>query len=206
MLRLAPPPASLQSPMDISSLLQQHIYTALIIGSMVEGETTVILAGYAAHQGYAAFWVVAALAAGASFLLDLAWYGLGRWQGPALQARWPALRRGSDILGERVNRRPRLIVFSVRFMYGLRTAGPITLGMVRVPIADVLIFGALSAAVWGTLFAGLGYAFGRAVMHFLHELAHYELLMAGVLAVAGLLFLLYRRARRRRLLVATDAA
>lgn len=46
---------------DIAELLRDHIYAAIVLGGLVEGETTVVLAGYAAHQGYVAWWAVAAL-------------------------------------------------------------------------------------------------------------------------------------------------
>lgn len=64
--------------MDASALLQNHVYTAVVQGSLVEGETTVVLAGYAAHQGYAPWWAVALLAAATNFCLDQGYYALGR--------------------------------------------------------------------------------------------------------------------------------
>ena len=56
-------------PMDIGALLQQHIYPAIVLGSLMEGETTVVLAGYAAHQGYAPLWAVMVLTAGINLSL-----------------------------------------------------------------------------------------------------------------------------------------
>jgi membrane protein DedA with SNARE-associated domain len=76
--------------MDITSLLPEHIYPAIVLGSLAEGETTVVLAGYAAHQGYAPLSAVIALTAVVNFLLDLGWFWLGRWHGPQLLARFPA--------------------------------------------------------------------------------------------------------------------
>jgi len=184
--------------MDLTGLAQEHVYIALVLGSLVEGETTVVLAGYAAHQGYAPFWSVALLAGVVNFLLDLGWYALGRWHGPWLLARWPALRRGVAAVMPRLQAHRRRVIFLVRFMYGLRTAGPIALGIARVPLAEFALFNALGAAIWAPLFAGLGYLFGRAVTLFLHRLAHYELLVAGVLAALVLVVLLWRHIRRRQ--------
>jgi membrane protein DedA with SNARE-associated domain len=183
--------------MDIGSLLQEHIYPAIVLGSLLEGETTVVLAGYAAHQGYAPLWAVMALTAGINFLLDLTWFALGRWRGPQLMLRFPALRRGVDVVTPRLHRHRRKAIFMVRFLYGLRTAGPIALGMARVPAREFMVFNALGASVWAVLFASLGFVFGRAISVFLGQLAHYEELAAAVIIVGGLCVLLWRYHRRR---------
>lgn len=183
--------------MDIGSLLQEHIYPAIVLGSLVEGETTVVLAGYAAHQGYAPLWAVMALTAGINFLIDLCWFLLGRWRGPQLLLRFPALRRGVDAVTPRLESHPRKAIFLVRFMYGLRTAGPIALGISRVPLREFLLFNSLGAAVWAVTFASLGFAFGRAMTVFLAHLAHYEKLAATVIVVGGLCAFLWRHHRNR---------
>lgn len=183
--------------MDIAGLLQEHIYPAIVLGSLLEGETTVVLAGYAAHQGYAPLSAVIALTTVVNFLLDLTWFWLGRWRGPQLLARFPALRRGVDVVTPRLHLHRRKAIFLVRFMYGLRTAGPIALGIAGVPVREFLLFNALGAAVWATTFASLGYAFGRALTVFLGHLAHYEKLEAALIVVGGLCALLWRNHRSR---------
>ncbi len=183
--------------MDIASLLQEHIYPAIVLGSLVEGETTVVLAGYAAHQGYAPLSAVIALTAVANFLLDLSWFWLGRWRGPQLLARFPALRRGVDLVTPRLQLHRRKAIFLVRFMYGLRTAGPIALGIARVPVREFFLFNALGAVVWAIMFASLGFGFGRALAVFLGHLAHYEKLAVALIVVGGLCALLWRYHGRR---------
>lgn len=183
--------------MDIGGLLQEHIYPAIVLGSLVEGETTVVLAGYAAHQGYAPLWAVMALTAGINFLLDLGWFLLGRWRGPQLLARFPRLRRGVDTVTPRLQLHRRKAIFLVRFMYGLRTAGPIALGIAVVPVREFIVFNALGAVVWSVTFAGLGYVFGRAIAVFMGHLAHYEMLVGSAIAVCGLCFVLWRYHRKR---------
>jgi membrane protein DedA with SNARE-associated domain len=183
--------------MDIGGLLQEHIYCAIVLGSLLEGETTVVLAGYAAHQGYAPLPAVMALAAGINFLLDLAWFGLGRWRGPQLMLRFPALRRGVDRVRPRLHLHRRKAIFMVRFLYGLRTAGPIAFGMAGVPVREFMVFNALGAIAWALLFASLGYGFGRVISVFLGHLVRYEQLAAGVIIVVGLCVLWWRHHRRR---------
>lgn len=184
--------------MDLDTLLREHIYTAIVLGSLIEGETTVVLAGFAAHQGYAPWLAVAALAAGVNLMLDQAWYLLGRWRGPELLARFAMLRQGVEIITPRLYRHRRWLVFFVRFMYGLRTAGPIAMGIARLPWLDFAVFNALGALVWAATFAGLGYAFGRAIAVLIGSLAHYEMLTVLAIALAGLLVWFWHRWRQRQ--------
>jgi membrane protein DedA with SNARE-associated domain len=181
--------------MDIASLLRDHVYAAIVLGGLIEGESTVVLAGYAAHQGYVSWWAVAGLSALVNFVLDQTWFLVGRWRGERLLARFQGLRRGVESLTPRLHRHRRWIVFSVRFMYGLRTAGPIAMGMAHVPWADFLVFNALGAAVWAVVFTGLGYAFGRAIAIVLGEIVHYEMLAVGVILAGGLVVWLWHRRR-----------
>jgi membrane protein DedA with SNARE-associated domain len=184
------------SALDIAGLLRDHVYTAIVLGGLVEGETTVVLAGYAAHRGYVSWWAVAGLSALVNFVLDQTWFLLGRWRGEWLLARVPVLRRGVDAITPRLHHHRKWIVFSVRFMYGLRTAGPIALGIARVPWADFAAFNALGAAVWAVVFTGLGYAFGHAIAFVIGEIAHYEMLVVGAILAGGLLVWLWHRRRR----------
>ena len=48
---------------DLASIVQQYGYLAIFLGAILEGETVLILGGFAAHQGYLQLIVVVALAA-----------------------------------------------------------------------------------------------------------------------------------------------
>ena len=182
--------------MDISGLLRDHVYTAIILGGLVEGETTVVLAGYAAHQGYVAWWAVASLSALVNFMLDQTWFLLGRWRGECLLARSAFLRRGVAAITPRLHQHRRWLVFSVRFLYGLRTAGPVAMGIARVPWLDFVIFNALGSVVWAGVFTALGYAFGQTITVIMGEVIHYEALVVAVIAAGGLAGWLCYRHRR----------
>lgn len=48
--------------MDFGSLIAQYGYAALLAGVFIEGETVLLLAGYAAHRGYLQLDAVVAVA------------------------------------------------------------------------------------------------------------------------------------------------
>lgn len=184
--------------MDISALLQNHVYTAVVLGSLVEGETTVVLAGYAAHQGYAPWWAVTLLAAAINFCLSLSYYALGRWHGEWLLARVPKLQSGVARMTPLLHRHRAWVIFGVRFMYGLRTAGSVALGITRVPWRDVVVFNALGAIVWAAVFSTLGYVFGKAIAVALNQVAHHEAQALVAIFAVGLAWFTRHRWRRAR--------
>ncbi|HWS05133.1 MAG TPA: DedA family protein [Burkholderiaceae bacterium] len=193
--------AMLEAPptMDIPTLLHTHVYTAIVLGSLVEGETTVVLAGFAAHQGYAPWWAVTLLAAVVNFAWDQALFALGRWRGDWVLGKAPRLREGVQRIAPLIHRHRRWVVFGVRFMYGLRTAGPIALGLARIRWLDFVVFNALGAVVWALLFAGLGYAFGNVIASVIGVAAHYEALAAGGILLVGVAVFSLHHWRRGRL-------
>jgi membrane protein DedA with SNARE-associated domain len=183
--------------MTIAALLQQHVYAAALLGSVVEGETAVVLAGFASHRGYASWWAVAALAAGANLLSDQAYYALGRWRGAWLLERLPALQRVAERIVPRLHAHRRKLTFGIRFMYGLRIAGPLVLGVARVPWPEFLAFNALGAVVWAATFTTLGWLFGQTVTLWLGPLAHVEAGAVLTILAAGAVWLLVYALRRR---------
>ena len=47
--------------MDLQSIIENYGYAAILIGTFLEGETILVLAGLAAHQGYLVLsWVILA--------------------------------------------------------------------------------------------------------------------------------------------------
>jgi membrane protein DedA with SNARE-associated domain len=184
---------------DLKSLLSEHVYAAIAIGGVVEGETVVVLAGLAAHHGYASWWGVTLFAALVNALVDQFWFLVGRWRGQALLARLPGLARRVERLTPRLYTHRRWLVFGLRFSYGLRVAGPLALGMTRIPLAEFALLNLPAALLWSAIFSGLGYLGGMAVIAFLERAHRYEpAIVAGVLVVGGVAWLAARRWARPR--------
>src|SRR5262245_1845677 len=94
-----PDPLARSSSMDLASLLQGYGYSVVVVGTVLEGETILALAGLAAHRGYLALpWVIAAAAAG-GFLGDQIYFFVGRFYGPRVLARFPKLAPGVEGAG-----------------------------------------------------------------------------------------------------------
>jgi membrane protein DedA with SNARE-associated domain len=140
--------------------------------------------------------IVAAFAGG--LLGDQCLFALGRWRGPRLLARFPRLQGPAAKATQLLDRHQTLIVFGIRFMYGLRTAGPIAIGMSSVPMPRFVLLNTLGAVVWATLFSLIGYAFGHAAERLLGTVRVYEKHALVGLAVLGCAIGLVHWLRRAR--------
>ena len=177
--------------------LAQYGYAFVFVGALAEGESVLLVAGFAAHRGLLKLPEVMALAFVAGTLGDQICFYLGRRHGPALLARFPSLadaRRAPA--ADAASGIPNAAILSVRFLYGLRTAGPIALGTLGVSRWRFALLNMLSAALWAVAFSLLGYQFGNALQWLLDDLRSVEEGVLAALLAAALVWAVWRRLRR----------
>lgn len=160
---------------------------AVFAGAMLEGETLLLVAGYAAHRGYLDLEAVVAVAWAGAVAGDQLFFALGRRYGQALIARRATLAARVGQALRRIDRHASTIVFAMRFLWGSRMILPIALGMTRTPRWRFLCFDLAAALVWSTVVTGVGYFFGAIIAGHAAVLHRYEhwgialvLLAAGV--------------------------
>jgi membrane protein DedA with SNARE-associated domain len=178
--------------MDITALLQTYGYPLLALGCLLEGETVLALAGFAAHQGHLSLVTVVLIAAIAGFVGDQVFFWLGRRHGPEMLARFPSITRQADRVHRLIERWHGWVIVLVRFAYGLRIAGPVLIGTSGVGPWRFALFNAIGAAIWAPLIAGAGWFFGRAVEALLGDIHRFELWAVALAALFGGSWLLLR--------------
>ena len=158
---------------------------AVLVGTMLEGETAMILAGYAVSQGYLhalPIWLAGAIG---GTVADNLYYTLGCWFGPGLIGRFRGLRRLRARAVLFLRRRGRATAFLVRFAYGMRIALPMTMGAARFRWPVFVLFNGLGAVLFSALYLVLGYLFGATLESLLGRLRGYEVwIVLGVLGLA----------------------
>jgi hypothetical protein len=183
--------------MDWSELISTHGYWLLALGCLLEGETLLILAGYAAHRGQLDFGTVLGVAAVSGFLGDQFWFWLGRRHGPAVIVRWPFIGRQALRLDALIERFHEAVIIGVRFAYGLRIAGPILIGTSAVNALRFALFNAIGAVLWALIIGGAGWVFGHAAEVLLARLQRFEGALVLLAALVAGLFWWLRRKRRQ---------
>lgn len=174
--------------MSLPGFLADYGYLAVFIGCLLEGETILVLAGVAAQQGLLSLPGVVALAFVGGTLGDQIFFFIGRRYGQALLRRWPRFDSAAQRVNRLLLRHDAWLIVGVRFMYGLRIAGPIAIGMSAVPALRFLGFNVLGAAVWALLITGVGYVFGQSLEWLIADLAYFEEI--ALVVVVGLAVLI----------------
>lgn len=180
----------------ISSFVASYGYLAVFLGTLLEGETLLIAGGFAAHRGLLDWRLVILVAALGATLGDQLAFLLGRWKGAALIERFPVLARRKQRIHDLLERYDVLFILIVRFLYGLRIAGPLILGSSRIPLLRFAVLNAVGAALWAVLISGAGYVFGAAVNSLIADLKSVEETVLVVILVLGIVVWLWRKWRR----------
>ncbi|MBM9520768.1 DedA family protein [Desulforhopalus vacuolatus] len=172
----------------ITHLIATYGYAAVGIGTFIEGETILVLAGFAAHQGYLDLhWVIFWAIVG-SFGGDQLSFYLGRAKGETWLEKRPKWQPQAKRIFSLLHKHQNLLIFGFRFVYGFRTITPIILGTARISPVRFSLLNLLSASLWAVAVTTLGYLFGNIAEALLGNLKNYEFGLFVTVAVAGMLF------------------
>lgn len=183
---------------DLQHLLIEHGLAAVAIGSAIEGDFTMILAGVVSHLGYFRFPVAVGIAALGAFIGDCCWYFLGRAQTTRF--------RGGQFyrkVGPRIEQIARKVgvwqLVAARFVYGTKNASMFFWGLHGLRFARFALVDAIGCTAGAAVFVGLGYLIGNGADAIMPLVKRFELVLLGalVLAVAGVLGVRRRNQRRR---------
>jgi membrane protein DedA with SNARE-associated domain len=183
--------------MDIAQLLHDYGYMAVAIGSFLEGEAILLAGSFAASQGYLELKWVLLIAALASFLGDLPYFFAGRRYGESVMAWFPSIEGRRERLERLLHRHHLLLVVSLRFLYGLRIAGLLTLGMSKLPAFRFLCLDFIGAIIWALAVCAAGYGIGKLSDEIFggSGFTAEEISMIAVVLLCS--FMLFMRVRRR---------
>ncbi len=174
--------------MNLPQILTDYGYLGVFIGTLMEGETVLLLAGFAAHQGYLVLGLVIAVAFVGGTLGDQIAFFLGRRYGNRLIHRFPKLAAHKPKVDRLIHRHQVPLIMGVRFLYGMRIAGPILIGTSHVKAWRFMVFNMIGAAIWATVITTIGYVFGQTVTVVLKDIHGYEkTVLFSVIGVVALL-------------------
>jgi membrane protein DedA with SNARE-associated domain len=181
----------------MQDVIAQLGYVSLFVGTFLEGESVLALAGLAASYGYLTFEYVVAVAALGAFLGDQVCFWIGRRYGERILQRYPKLAAKAPRVERLVRRFDAPAVILLRFLYGLRIAGPIVIGSFGISPWRLALFNFIGALIWAPIVAGVGYVAGEALEAWIGRLKHVQIGLLMALLAAGAVAWLVVQSRRR---------
>lgn len=181
--------------MHLQQLLIHYGLAAVLIGSAIEGDFSLLLAGVVSHLGIFPFaWAVAAGTAG-SLVGDMAWYALGRLRGPKFRV-GKLYRR----VGPTIDRLARQLgpweLLAARFVYGTKAASMVFWGLHGLSFPRFLLIDALGCAIGATVFTSLGYLVSGSAMVLLGKVRRIQVWLLGALVVGiVIVYIIHRTAK-----------
>ena len=187
--------------------LQIHGYWVLFVGTFLEGEAILIMAGFLAFEGYLNIGGVILTSFAGSFLGDQFYFYLGHFKGRKLLRRFHTIARKFREALRLIEKYGTFVAFISRYTYGFRIVLPIILGITSLPARTFLWINLASALSWATIFALGGYLFGKSASLFLDDVSRYEqhlmLALGGFIMTVWLVHLYHawklKRPARKRL-------
>lgn len=176
-------------PHELMHFISHYGYFAILGSCMIEGEALVVIGGFLAYHGSMFLpWVVIAAFIG-TLISDIGWFLLGRHSQNHFFNQWRWMHWISNHSVNIVGKRPRLLTFFFRFMYGFRIVIPFSLGRTSMSTNTYLVYNALGILFWVATYAGIGYFFASTIEVFFGRIKHIESVIAVVIVLVVLIFI-----------------
>lgn len=181
----------------MESYIEHFGYLAVLIGTFLEGETVLIVAGFAAHRGYLSLPMVIVAAFAGTVFGDQLFYYLGHKHSAFILSRKPGWQNKLDNARRLIHKHKILTILCFRFIYGLRTVTPFSLGIADIPPRIFVPLNILGAFVWSVAIGCAGYYFGHALEYFFGHLQKIEIWVIVGIVLTGAIVWIVRHLRSR---------
>ncbi|MBA4416583.1 MAG: DedA family protein [Syntrophus sp. (in: bacteria)] len=183
----------------MENYIAQYGYIAILIGTFLEGETTVLLGGIFSKLHYMDLKRVMLWAFAGTFAGDCTFFFLGKYFGRKIIQRYAFLRNRIHLANSIIKRSGNYIIFLVRFFVGVRGIILLLLGCTDLKKRTFFLYSTLSALLWSVMVSLIGYLFGQVVLIFVNDVRKYELyIVPAVLVGVLLLIVIYRHVVKKR--------
>ncbi len=188
--------------MSLQSLIENYGYLALLIGTFMEGETILVLAGLAASRGYLDLKWVFVVAFIGTFTSDQLFFHLGHKKGRPFVLSRPKWKRRAERIQPLLDKYQTSVVLGFRYFYGLRNVVPLLIGATGFSPGRFFVLNFLGAWLWAVTVGYAGYLFGHAIEAVIDDVRKYEIWILTAVAFIGLLIWMYHIFRTRKELAA----
>lgn len=168
----------------METLISTWGYWAVFLGSLIEGESVILTAGFLASQGYLSLPKIILVSFTGTLIADQTLFFVGHLWGHKILNYFPKFQPPAKRAFELLHRYNTLFILTFRFIYGIRTISPIIIGAAQIPFKRFAILNLIAAVIWSVLSCTCGYLFGGFLMNYLTPLQRFF-----VVGLLGFIFL-----------------
>ncbi len=147
--------------------LKEYGYPILFLWSILEGELGLIMGGIMSHTGDMNLFTAIFVAGLGGFAGDQIYFYIGRFNKGFIQRKLHTQRRKFAIAHLLLKKYGWTIIFAQRYMYGLRTVIPMSIGITKYPGKQFALINLLSAWAWAAITITPSYFLGAQILELL---------------------------------------
>jgi membrane protein DedA with SNARE-associated domain len=181
-------------------LMKEYGYIILFAWSIMEGEMGLIMAGILSHTGD--MWVsIAIFVAGlGGFAGDQIYFYIGRYNKSYVYKKFKGQRRKFALAHLLLKKYGWPIIFVQRYMYGMRTVIPISIGLTRYDAKLFAFINILSAWCWAAITILPAWYFGEEILKILEIVKQFWYIAVpfGMLIAGTILYYFHTATKKRK--------
>jgi membrane protein DedA with SNARE-associated domain len=144
--------------------LKEYGYIILFLWSIVEGEMGLIMGGIMSHTGDMQYFMTVFIAGLGGFTGDQIYFYVGRFNKGFIQRKLHKQRRKFAIAHLLLKKYGWPIIFLQRYMYGLRTVIPMSIGITKYSAKKFAFINLISAWVWAAITVTPAFYYGAEIL------------------------------------------
>ena len=148
-------------------LLKEHGYVILFAWGMLEGEAGLVMAGLLSHTGDMNLYLAIFIAGLGGFAGDQVYFYIGRYNKSYVHKKFKGQRRKFALAHLLLKKYGWPIIFVQRYMYGMRTIIPISIGLTRYSAKMFAFINLISAWCWAAITIVPVWYFGNEILKLL---------------------------------------
>ncbi len=179
---------------NLIHLLKEYGYIILFVWSIFEGETGLVMAGVLSRTGDMNLWFSIIVAAFGGFVGDQIYFYLGRLNKKWVLEEFKAHKRKFAKARLLLKKYGGWVIFIQRFIYGMRTIIPMTIGLSGYDPKKFAIINLISAFIWASVTILPSYYFGDEILKILKYLKeHWYLAIIFVIVLWSILWYINKK-------------
>ncbi len=179
-------------------LMKEHGYVILFSWSILEGESGLIMAGLLCSTGDMNLYLAIFIAGLGGFVGDQIYFYIGRYNKSFVHRNFKGQRRKFALSHLLLKKYGWPIIFVQRYMYGMRTVIPISIGLTRYSAKTFAFINLISAWCWGAITIVPVWYFGEEILEILRiAKEHWYFAIPFALIIGGTIYWYFHKATQK---------